>query len=113
MTCAGPDLLPVGPPPPPCAALRRTDANYKYKKLNKNIRAEIFIWALGRKHRLLPIYLVAPHTTHPPSLIIPGSINVYFHFVAELLIVYTCLFRAYLTALNDRTVFSITECLVK
>jgi hypothetical protein len=98
MTCAGPDLLPVGPPPPPpCTALWRTDANYKYKKPNKNIRAEIFIWALGRKHRPMPIYLVAPHTTHPPSLLYL-VLSMFIFILLLILIVYACLFHAYLTA---------------
>jgi hypothetical protein len=111
MTCAGPDLLPVGPPPPPaprCGAQMLTNT----EKPNKNIRAEIFIWALGRKHRPMPIYLVAPHTTHPPSLL--NLVLSMFIVILLLILICLCLsFSRIPYCTYDRTVFSITECLVK
>jgi hypothetical protein len=44
--------------------MNKTKANSHHKYF----RAEIYIWALGRKHRHLPIYLVALHIPSPPPL---------------------------------------------
>ncbi len=112
MMGAGPEPPPRGPTLPPCPALQRTVANNHWTTI-KNIRAEIYIWALGRKHSPLTIHLVALRTNHPPSLAIIGSVCI-ITYIFCLIITCSQLFsHIYLIAFIDRTLSSITECLVK
>ncbi len=68
-TWCTPRLVPSqwAPPAPPAPSHQHTAAtNYWILIISTSELRFTFIWALGRKHRHLPIYLVALHISSPP-----------------------------------------------